>query len=115
MQGGQQIGGPRVKKLLSRAAGLSLWHLAGVPTHDVTNSFKMYTSRVLRSIEIESTGGFEIGMEVVVKAHAAGFRIGEVPATWRDRTAGRSRFRLWKWLPHYLRWYAFAISSALRC
>lgn len=112
MQGGRQIGGPRLKKLLSRAAGISLRYLAGIPTHDVSNSFKMYTTRVLRSVQIESAGGFEIGMEILVKAHAQGSRIAEVPSTWRDRTTGESRFRLWKWLPSYLRWYWFAMRHA---
>jgi hypothetical protein len=31
-----------------------------------------------------------------------------VPASWHDRTAGESRFRLRKWLPQYLRWYVWA-------
>lgn len=109
MKGGRQIGGPWLKKLLSRTAGVSLHYMAGVPTKDVTNSFKMYTHRVLKSIPIESTGGFELGMELVVKAHALGYRIAEVPSTWRDRSAGESRFRLWKWLPNYLRWYRYAL------
>ena len=39
MRGGQQIGGPRLKKLLSRIAGVSLYWLAGLPTHDATNAF----------------------------------------------------------------------------
>lgn len=112
MKGGKQIGGPRLKKLMSRAAGMSLRYLAGIPTHDVSNSFKMYTTRVLKSARIESAGGFEIGMEILVKAHAQGYRIAEVPSTWRDRTAGKSRFRLWKWLPSYLHWYWFAMRHA---
>ena len=108
MKGGRQIGGPPFKNFLSRLAGTSLWHLAGLPTHDVTNSFKMYRTSYLRTLEFESTGGFEIGMEAVVKAFVQGRRIAELPSTWTDRVAGESRFRLWKWLPNYLRWYFFA-------
>jgi glycosyltransferase involved in cell wall biosynthesis len=115
MRGGRQIGGPRLKKLLSWGAGISLRYLTGIPTHDVTNSFKMYTTRVLRHVEIESRGGFEIGMEILVKAHANGYRIAEVPSIWCDRTAGESRFRLWKWLPNYLRWYWRAMRNAWLC
>jgi glycosyltransferase involved in cell wall biosynthesis len=108
MKGGKQIGGPWLKGLLSRTAGLTLHWLAGVPTKDVTNSFKMYRTEFLQKLQFESTGGFEIGMEAVVKAYAAGGRIAEVPSTWTDRVAGESRFRLWKWLPSYLRWYLYA-------
>jgi dolichol-phosphate mannosyltransferase len=51
---------------------------------------------------------------MTVKAHLAGLRVAEVPTTWRDRTAGESRFRLRKWLPYYLRWYRRAMLARLR-
>ena len=111
MKGGKQIGGPWLKKALSRTAGLSLHYLAGIPTHDVTNSFKMYTKKVLNEVEIESNGGFELGMEIVIKSHLKGFKIGEVPSTWRDRSAGESRFKLFQWLPKYIHWYWLALRS----
>jgi len=47
----------------------------------------------------ESRGGFELNLKLTVKAFLAGYRIAEVPSTWRDRTSGQSRFRLFKWLP----------------
>jgi hypothetical protein len=34
-----------------------------------------------------------------------------VPAVWRDRSNGESRFRLRKWLPQYLRWYGWAFGQ----
>lgn len=111
MRGGRQIGGPWFKTLLSRMAGLTLHLVAGLPTHDVTNSFKMYRRSLLQKIAIESQGGFEIGMEIVVKAHLLGCRIDEVPSTWRDRSGGESKFRLFKWLPNYLHWYLLALKA----
>lgn len=114
MRGGRQIGGPAVKGMLSRFAGVSLHHLAGLPTHDATNSFRAYRRSLFDEIEIESSGGFELALEVTAKAHAAGRPITEVPSTWRDREAGASRFRLAAWLPHYLRWYVFAIVNQPR-
>ncbi len=116
MKGGRQIGGPFLKGLLSRLAGLSLHALTGISTHDVSNSFKLYSSRLLQGIRIESTQGFVIGLEILVKAFMNGYRITEVPSTWRDRTAGESRFRLMAWLPAYLNWYFKAIAFAwTRC
>jgi Glycosyltransferases involved in cell wall biogenesis len=111
MKGGRQIGGPWFKKQLSRVAGLSLHYFAGIPTHDVTNSFKMYAKKVLEDIQIESNGGFELGMEILIKAHQKGFRITEIPSLWRDRDAGQSKFKLWQWLPKYLHWYWFALTK----
>lgn len=107
MKGGRQVGGPRFKGFLSHTAGLLLHWFARVPTHDSTNSFKLYRKTFLDSVKIESTGGFELGIELVVKAHVMGRRIVEVPTTWRDRVAGKSNFKLWKWLPKYLKWFFY--------
>lgn len=109
MPGGRQIGGPWLKNLLSRTAGSTLHWLAGVPTRDATNSFKAYRRDFLERTPIESAAGFSLGLELVVKAHFSGERVEEIPATWRDRTAGQSRFRLAAWLPLYLRWYVWAL------
>lgn len=109
MTGGKQVGGPFVKRNLSRLTGLSLHYLSGLPTRDVTNNFKLYDKTLLDNVTIESKGGFEIAMELTVKAFRKGYPICEIPATWLDRTAGTSRFRLWKWAPHYLRWYVYAL------
>ena len=108
MQGGRQIGGPLLKRLLSRLAGLTLHWFARVPTHDPTNNFKLYSRRFLDATTIESTAGFELALELTVKATIQKRRIAEVPTTWRDRTAGQSNFKLRKWLPHYLHWYRVA-------
>lgn len=105
MRGGSQVGGPRLKRLLSRLAGLSLHWLAGVPIHDATNNFKVYRRDFLDSVTIESTGGFELAIELTAKATLAGRTLAEVPTIWRDRTAGESRFDLRAWLPKYFRWY----------
>lgn len=109
MKGGKQNGGPFLKSLFSRMAGLSLHYLTRIPTHDVTNSFKMYSKRLLDNIAIESSGGFEIGLEITVKAYTQGYRIAEVPSEWFDRTEGTSNFHMWKWMPKYLKWYFYCI------
>jgi dolichol-phosphate mannosyltransferase len=114
MKGGGQVGGPFLKRLMSRTAGLTLHWFAGVPTHDPTNNFKLYSRRFLESVTIESSAGFELALELTVKATLGGNRVAEVPTTWRDRTAGQSNFKLRKWLPHYLHWYRVAFVGRLR-
>jgi glycosyltransferase involved in cell wall biosynthesis len=105
MKGGHQVGGPLLKRTMSRVAGLSLHWLGGLPIHDATSNYRLYSKRLLQKVTIESTGGFELGLELTVKAYVLGMRVAEVPTTWSDRTAGESRFKLWKWLPRYLHWY----------
>ncbi len=109
MKGGKQIGGPLLKRTLSHLAGVSLYWVRRFPTHDVTNNFKLYDKAFLDTITIESTGGFEIAMEITVKAFKNKQKIMELPSTWRDRTAGEANFKLWKWLPSYLKWYFAAL------
>jgi glycosyltransferase involved in cell wall biosynthesis len=110
MKGGSQEGGPWLKRTLSRLAGLSLRYAARFPTHDATNNFRLYDAALVREMGIESTGGFELALELTAKAFRRGEPIAQTPTTWRDRTAGESRFRLMKWLPRYLYWYAYALS-----
>ncbi|MDQ6879032.1 MAG: glycosyltransferase [Candidatus Dormibacteraeota bacterium] len=114
MRGGRQLGGPLLKRTMSRTAGLSLHWLAGIPVHDATSNFRMYSRRFLNRVTIESTGGFELGIELTVKAHLLGMQVAEVPTTWRDRTEGESRFQLRQWLPRYLRWYGRGIVGRFR-
>jgi dolichol-phosphate mannosyltransferase len=114
MRGGHQIGGPPLKRLLSRIAGLTLHWFAGVPTHDATNNFKLYSRRYLDAVTVESTAGFELALELTVKATIDGRPVAEVPTTWRDRTAGMTNFRLRAWFPHYLHWYLAAFSRRRR-
>jgi len=114
MRGGRQIGGPPLKRLMSRVAGLTLHWFAGVATHDPTNNFKIYRRQFLDSVRTESSAGFELALELTVKATLAGRPVAELPTTWRDRTAGQSNFKLRAWLPHYLRWYGVAFRGRLR-
>jgi glycosyltransferase involved in cell wall biosynthesis len=114
MRGGKSIGGPFLKKTMSRMAGVSLRYLRNLPTHDATNAFKIYDMSMLRQISIESRFGFELNLELTVKAFLGGHAIAEVPSVWSDRTEGESKFKIWKWLPHYLRWYLFAFRPRRR-
>ncbi|MBI3282928.1 glycosyl transferase, partial [Candidatus Curtissbacteria bacterium] len=112
MKGGHQIGGPLVKQVLSRIAGISLHYLVGLPTHDATNSFRLYSKKFLDKVKVESDGGFELAIELTVKAHFDAFKVTEVPTTW-TYLAKESRFYLKKWLPKYLKWYLWAIKKRL--
>ena len=109
MRNGDQIGGGFIKKTLSKIAGITLYWFTKLPTHDVTNSYNLYTKEVIDMINIESRGGFEIVMEIVVKSYLKNLAITEVPTIWRDRYEGTSKFKLRQWLPHYLKWYLIAL------
>jgi dolichol-phosphate mannosyltransferase len=113
MPGGQQVGGPAVKRLLSRNAGRTLYWFARVGTRDATNSFKAYNRDFVEQVGIESEDGFEIGLELTAKARRLRLPVAEIPTIWLDRPAGVSNFKVARWLPKYLRWYWFAFGPRL--
>jgi glycosyltransferase involved in cell wall biosynthesis len=111
LPGGCMIGCPRLKATLVRLSAWALYHLARVPTHDPSNGFRLFSRRVLETIPIESTVGFAYSIELLVKCHRLGWKIGEVPVSWYERKAGQSRFRVLRWLPQYLRWFFYAFAT----
>jgi glycosyltransferase involved in cell wall biosynthesis len=114
MPGGQQVGGPRLKRLLSRLAGRSLHMFARVGTRDATNSFKAYHTGFVRQVGIQSRTGFEIGLELTAKATRLRLPVAEIPTIWLDRQLGDSHFDLGRFLPSYLRWYLYALAPRRR-
>ena len=111
MPGGSMVDCPLLKALLVRAGNFTLYHIARLPTHDASNGFRLFSRRVLNEITIESDRGFCYSLELLVKCHRLGWRIGEVPARWFQRAHGASRFQVIRWLPDYLRWYAYAFAT----
>jgi glycosyltransferase involved in cell wall biosynthesis len=111
VKGGSQTGGPLFKRICSQTASLTLNWITGLSTHDATSNFRAYSREFIDTVRIDSVQGFEIALELTVKAHLQGRKIAEVPSSWMDRTAGESRFRIWKWAPNYLRWYWEAMAA----
>jgi dolichol-phosphate mannosyltransferase len=113
MPGGAMVGCPLLKAVLVRSANFTLRHFARLPTTDASNGFRLFSRRVIERIAVESDQGFCYSIELLVKAHRLGWRIGEVPAQWFERRHGESRFRVLRWLPAYLRWYGYAFATTL--
>ncbi len=109
--GGCMQGCPWLKAVLVRSSAWALSRLARVPTRDPSNGLRLFSGRVLGTIVIESSVGFTYSLELLVKCHRLGWRVGEVPSQWFERTQGTSRFRVLRWLPAYLRWFGYAFAT----
>ena len=109
--GGSMQGCRWYKALPSRVAAWTLAHIARFPVHDATNAFRLFSRRLLDSVTIESSVGFTFSIELTAKCHRLGWRIGEVPARWFERTEGKSRFRVFEWAGSYLRWYFYIFGT----
>ncbi len=111
MPGGSHGKSFTFKAILSRTAGLSLYLLIGLPTHDATYATKLFRTSFLKKTPIESTRGFTYAIELTLKAYLSGEKIAEVPVKWTERTVGTSRFALFAWIKSYLYWYLWGMAQ----
>lgn len=114
MPGGYMEGCPWLKAILVRSASLIAYRFLRLPTWDPTNGLRLFSERVIRTFQIESTLGWSFSFELLVKCHRKGWPITEVPFGWRERKFGRSRFRILLWTPQYLRWMGYAFKTMIR-
>jgi glycosyltransferase involved in cell wall biosynthesis len=111
IHGGSMVGCPWMKAVLVRTSAFTLHHFGRIPTKDSSNGFRLFSRRLLDRVQIESTQGFTYSIELLAKCHRLRWRIAEVPAQWRERTHGQSRFRVMRWAPAYLRWYFYVFAT----
>ena len=113
LEPGGYVGGTWLKRNLAKAAGFIL-NKAGLGTNDPTNNFKLSSGAYLKQTTLESKGGFEIALELTVKAACKGYLVQQVPGSWKDRVSGKSNFKLYAWMPQYLRWFFYYFISKLK-
>ncbi|MFN3657342.1 MAG: glycosyltransferase family 2 protein [Pseudolabrys sp.] len=109
--GGCMEGCRWLKAALVRTAAFTLYYIARLPTRDATNGFRLFSRRVIDTIQVESDSGFCFSLELLVKCHRLGWPVADVPAKWFERTQGASRFQVLNWVPAYLRWYMYAFAT----
>lgn len=111
MKGGSMKGCPWFKSILVRSASFSLYYLSSIPIKDASNGFRLFSNKILKEVEIESKVGFAYSLELLAKCNRLKYKITEVPAQWEERSEGSSRFKIIKWLPQYLKWYIYGLST----
>lgn len=109
MLGGNQLGGKWLKMKLSKFAGSSFQYFTKVETCDLTNSFKGYSRDFIDSVGISAKYGFELGIEMVAKAHRTNKLIAEIPTIWVEKQQKKSRFKIARWAPVYIKWYLYGL------
>lgn len=110
-KGGEMSGGPWFKSLVIKVASFVLNKFVFLPATDATFAWRMFSRRLLDTVTIESTEGFTYAIEFLVKCHRLGWKVAEVPARWLPKKHGESRFNFRKWLPHYARWFFYALGT----
>ncbi len=111
MKGGSMKGGPKFKSFVVRFASFVLRRFIGVPASDASYGLRLFSKKILDTVELESNQGFTYAIELLMKCHRLGWKISEVPAKWLRREKGKSRFNFKKWLPFYAKWFAYAFET----
>jgi dolichol-phosphate mannosyltransferase len=81
------------REALSRGGCIYARVLLGVPVRDLTGGFKCFHREVLETLDLDDVhaDGYGFQIELTYRAILAGFRVEEVPITFRDRVAGTSK------------------------
>lgn len=93
VRGGEIIGWPPQRWLLSWAANLYCRVLLGLRTHDCTSGFRCYTRDLLQQIRLDEvvSQGYSFQIEMVHRTKRLDYPIVEVPIRFEDRVAGASK------------------------
>lgn len=109
MHGGKKIGGPLLQGFFSWVVNTLLHRVAGIPTTDASNSFKMYRREIIEKIRVDDSMGVEASLAIIIEAHRWGARITDVPTTWLGRTKGISKFHFFRQFVRYSRIFIAAM------
>jgi dolichol-phosphate mannosyltransferase len=78
---------------ISRGGSAYARLVLGLPIRDLTGGFKCFRREVLEAIDLDaiSARGYAFQVEMTYRAVQLGFRVAEVPITFRERRAGASK------------------------
>ena len=93
VKGGDTPGWPFKRRLISRAGGIFIRTVTGMPLRDPTGGFKCWKASTLRKIDFETVGskGYSFQLEMNHRTWKAGCSIREIPIVFTDRVAGYSK------------------------
>lgn len=103
---------PMSRLMLSYAANIYARAVTGLQLGDATGGFKCFRREVLQAIPLDEvrSNGYAFQIEMSFRAWKRGFRIGEIPIVFHDRTEGESKMskgivREAIWMVWRLRWW----------
>ena len=93
MRGGEIVGWPFHRLLLSQAANVYCRTLLRLKVRDCTSGFRCYTRDLLAGIKLDDivSQGYSFQIEMVHRTVRLGYPVVEVPIRFEDRIAGASK------------------------
>ena len=84
--------------------------LFGIHVHDITNAFRGFKKHVFDSIRLDSAD-YAISPEFAIKAQLKKYKLCEVPTTYFNRRAGKTKFKLLKMGLRYISLFKYRFKS----
>jgi dolichol-phosphate mannosyltransferase len=93
VRGGSVVNWPLHRKALSVGGNLYIRVLLGMPVHDATAGYRVYTADALRRLDLHDVAsqGYSFQTDLTRRAVERGMRVVEVPITFVEREIGDSK------------------------
>lgn len=93
VRGGATPGWPLKRRMISRAGGIFIRTVTGMPYRDPTGGFKCWRKTTLEKIDFASvaSAGYSFQLEMNYRTWKAGLKTVEIPISFTDRVAGYSK------------------------
>ncbi len=93
VRGGSTPGWPFKRRLISRAGGIFIRVVTGMPYRDPTGGFKCWRRTTLEKIDFATvaSAGYSFQLEMNHRTWKAGLKTVEIPISFTDRVAGYSK------------------------
>ena len=93
VKGGSTPGWPFKRRLISRAGGIFIRTVTGMPIADPTGGFKRWRRAALEKLDLDSveSSGYSFQLEMNHRAWKRGLKIAETPISFTDRERGYSK------------------------
>jgi dolichol-phosphate mannosyltransferase len=96
MPGGEIENWPKYRRVISRVGTIYAAKVLKLPFRDLTSGYRVLSRDLLTSLDLRSisTKGYGFQIEIALLAFANGFSIKEVPITFIERGAGKSKMSI---------------------
>ena len=103
-----------LRRLLSQVVNRIYRRALSLPLRDLSSGFRMYHRHALTGLKLVARD-FDILEEILIRAHAEGWRILEIPFHYMARGSGRSHVRLFKFGLAFLRtlWHMWKLRNSI--
>lgn len=97
VKGGKDCERNIIRIFLSKLSGFFFRLILGIKVKDMGSGYKVYKSEVIKAIKPQNffaEKGLAISMESIFRSIKAGYKIKEIPITFKKRRAGYSKLKL---------------------